>query len=57
MTMFLANILAQVDPTKLDSGTPRIEAGSSSTTWIIVAVILVAVLLVAFKQARRNFRD
>jgi len=60
MMMQLTNLLAQVDIKKLDADMPRIspnDAGSTTSTWIMVAIIVVGILLIAFKQARRNFRD
>ena len=52
MMMHLANTLAQVKA--LSSDTPRVEATSSVTTWMIVGFIVVLILLMAFKTARRN---
>ncbi len=33
---------------------PRVEPASNAMTWIIVAVIVVAILLMAFKSSKRN---
>ncbi|MGN6370450.1 MAG: hypothetical protein ACTHN5_19520 [Phycisphaerae bacterium] len=53
MHTLLAGALAQVKT--LDSATPRIgDTPSSATTWIIVAILVVAILLITFKTARRN---
>ena len=46
--------LAQLAATKIQSDTPRVEPGSNAMTWIIVAVIVVAILLMAFKSSKRN---
>jgi hypothetical protein len=47
-------VVAQLAADKLDSDTPRVEPTSNAVTWIIVAVIVVAVLLIAFKGSKRN---
>ena len=48
-------VLAQIsEKGKLDSLTPHVEATSNMVTWIIVAVLVVAVLLIAFKGSKRN---
>ena len=52
MIMQLANMLAQVKA--LSSDTPRVEPPSTAVTWMIVGVMVVAILLMAFKTARRN---
>lgn len=58
MIASFSSLLAQVDPKKLDPETPFIGTpGSSSLTWIIIAVIVVGILLIAFKQAKRNIRE
>ena len=53
MHMFLAGALAQIKT--LDAATPRIpDPPSTVTTWIMVAILAVAILLITFKTARRN---
>ena len=53
MMTFLANSLAQIKT--LDSSTPRIpDPPSTATTWMMVAVLVVAIILMALKTARRN---
>jgi len=54
MTIQSFNTLAQIVQSKLDSDTPRVDPGSTVVTWVIVGVISVAILLIAFKTARRN---
>jgi hypothetical protein len=49
------SVLAQIaEKGKLDSVTPHVEPASNAVTWIIVAVLVVAVLLIAFKGSKRN---
>lgn len=50
----LLTSLAQIAASKIDSDTPRVEPASNAVTWIITAVIVVAILLMAFKNARRT---
>ncbi|HUO07140.1 MAG TPA: hypothetical protein VM008_02325 [Phycisphaerae bacterium] len=53
MLTLLASSLAQIKT--LDSTTPRIpDPPSTATTWMIVSVLVVAILIIAFKTARRN---
>jgi hypothetical protein len=54
MTIQSISILSQIVQSKLDSDTPRVEAGSTVVTWVIAGILVVAVLLIAFKTARRN---
>ena len=53
MHTLLAGALAQIKT--LDAATPRIpDPPSSATTWIMVGILVVAILLITFKTARRN---
>jgi hypothetical protein len=56
MTALISHIstLGQIAANKLQSDTPRVEPTSTAFTWIIVAVLVVAVLLIAFKGSKRN---
>jgi hypothetical protein len=56
MLSILRNIpaVAQIAADKLQSDTPRLEPASTAVTWMVVAAIVVAVLLIAFKGSKRN---
>lgn len=46
--------LGQIAPNKLQSDMPRVDPGSTAVTWMVIGVLFVAILLMAFKQAKRN---
>lgn len=53
MHTLLFGALAQIKT--LDSATPRIpDAPSLVPTWIMIAILVVAILLITFKTAKRN---
>ena len=53
MHNILAGALAQIKT--LDAATPRIpDPPSTVTTWIMVGILVIAILLITFKTARRN---
>lgn len=57
MTAHLMTLLAQLDPSKLNSEA-RLEVAASPTwAWVITAVITVGVLLITFKTSKRNVTD
>jgi hypothetical protein len=52
------SLLAQIDPTKLDSSLPAYQQEASATfTWVIVGIITVGTLLVTFKTSKRNYLE
>ncbi len=50
----LVNMVGQIAAGKLQADTPRVEAVSIATTWIVAGVLAVGILGIAFKTARRN---
>jgi hypothetical protein len=53
--LHVVSLLAQIDPSKLDSDAPRLEVAASSVmTWLMVGVAVIGILLVTFKISKRN---
>lgn len=49
-------VIAQVPPSKLVPDMPRTEPYAYATTWMLVGAFTVGIIMLGFKQAKRNNR-
>ena len=58
MMATIFHLLAQMDPSKLGNGAPRLESqAGDGLTWVLVAVLTAGILLITFKISKRNSLD
>jgi len=54
----MTTYIAQIDPAKVQDGTPQLQAEYSyGMTWVLIAVLAALILFVTFKTSKRNSLD